>query len=214
MQLPDAYLLANLLYLMIVAGIWLAALALVTPGTGLIELLAVAALAGGGAGLLLLPANGWAFVALVAGALMFALALTGRRPTAWLVGSALALSAGSVFLFRLEPGGGPAVHPLLAALSTMGTLGFFWLVIRKAAEAQRIGPVFDPAAVLGQVGEARTALDPTGAVYVAGELWSARAAAPLAAGARVRVTKVEGLILEVVPAGPDEGAGASEGGHS
>lgn len=208
MQLPDTYVLANLLYLMIVAGIWLAALALVTPGTGVIELLAVAALAGGGAGLLLLPANGWAFGALVVGALMFGVALTGRRPTAWLLGSAVALSAGSVFLFRVEPGGGPAVHPLLAGLTTVGTLGFFWLVIRKAAEAQRIGPVFNPAAVLGQVGEARTALNPTGAVYVGGELWSARSAMPVVAGDRVRVIKVDGLILDVVPVGPDERAGA------
>jgi membrane-bound serine protease (ClpP class) len=208
MQLPDPYVLANLLYLMLVAGIWLAALALVTPGTGVIELLAVAALAGGGAGLLLLPANGWAFAALVVGALMFGVALTGRRPAAWLLGSAVALSAGSVFLFRVEPGGGPAVHPLLAALTTVGTLGFFWLVIRKAAEAQRIGPVFNPAAVLGQVGEARTSLDPTGAVYVGGELWSARSAMPVVAGDRVRVTKVDGLILDVVPAEPDERAGA------
>ncbi|MGH2606232.1 MAG: NfeD family protein [Anaerolineales bacterium] len=208
MQLPDPYILANLLYLMIVAGIWLAALALVTPGTGVFELMAVAALAGGGAGLLLLPANGWAFGALVVGALMFGVALAGRRPTAWLLGSALALSAGSVFLFRVEPGGGPAVHPLLAALATVGTLGFFWLVIRKAAEAQRIGPVFNPNAVIGQLGEARTTLDPTGAVYVGGELWSARSAAPVAPGDRVRVTKVDGLILEVVPAGPDDRAGA------
>lgn len=208
MQLPDPYVLANLLYLMIVAGIWLAALALVTPGTGVFELLAVAALAGGGAGLLLLPANGWAFGALVVGALMFGVALAGRRPTVWLLGSALALSAGSVFLFRVEPGGGPAVHPLLAGLATVGTLGFFWLVIRKAAEAQRIGPVFNPNAVLGQLGEARTTLDPTGAVYVGGELWSARSAAPVAPGDRVRVTKVDGLILEVVPAGPDDRAGA------
>lgn len=208
MQLPDPYVLANLLYLMIVAGIWLAALALVTPGTGVFELLAVAALAGGGAGLLLLPANGWAFGALIVGALMFGVALAGRRPTVWLLGSALALSAGSVFLFRVEPGGGPAVHPLLAGLATVGTLGFFWLVIRKAAEAQRIGPVFNPNAVLGQLGEARTTLDPTGAVYVGGELWSARSAAPVAPGDRVRVTKVDGLILEVVPAGPDDRAGA------
>ncbi|HEX9680026.1 MAG TPA: NfeD family protein [Anaerolineales bacterium] len=208
MQLPDPYVLANLLYLMLVAGIWLAALALVTPGTGVIELLAVAALAGGGAGLLLLPANGWAFAALVVGVLMFGVALTGRRPAAWLLGSAVALSAGSVFLFRVEPGGGPAVHPLLAGLTTAGTLGFFWLVIRKAAEAQRIGPVFNPAAVLGQVGEARTSLDPTGAVYVGGELWSARSAMPVVAGDRVRVTKVDGLILDVVPAEPDERAGA------
>lgn len=208
MQLPDPYVLANLLYLMIVAGIWLAALALVTPGTGVFELMAVAALAGGSAGLLLLPANGWAFGALVVGALMFGVALAGRRPAVWLLGSALALSAGSVFLFRVEPGGGPAVHPLLAGLATVGTLGFFWLVIRKAAEAQRIGPVFNPNAVLGQLGEARTALDPTGAVYVGGELWSARSAAPVAPGDRVRVIKVDGLILEVVPAGPDDRAGA------
>jgi membrane-bound ClpP family serine protease len=91
----------------------------------------------------------------------------------------------------------------LAGLATLGTLGFFWLVIRKAAQAQQAEPVFDPNRVLGKVGEARTALEPIGTVYVSGELWTAHAAAPIGPGTRVRVAKVNGLILEVVPAGEE-----------
>jgi membrane-bound serine protease (ClpP class) len=105
---------------------------------------------------------------------------------------------GSTFLFE-RPGGGAAVHPLVAVLVSAGTLGFFWLVIRKTLAALRARPTFDPAAVLGLEGEARTPLDPTGSVYVGGELWSAWAPTTVSAGARVRVTKAEGLFLEVEP---------------
>lgn len=204
MQLPDNFVLANILYLLLVAGIWLAAMALVTPGTGVLELLALAALAGGGAGLLLLPTEGWALTGIVIGGGLFVVALLGRRPGVWLVGSAIALSLGSVLLFRLEPGGPPAVHPLVALLASAGTLAFFWLVIRKTAQAQRAVPVNDPNAILGEVGEARTPLEPIGTVYVGGELWTARSSTPVAPGGKVRVNRVLGLILEVAPVGPNE----------
>ena len=202
--MPDNFALANILYLLLVAGIWLAAMALVTPGTGVLELLALAALAGGGAGLLLLPTNGWALAGIVIGAGLFVVALLRRRPGVWLAGSAIALSIGSVLLFRLEPGGAPAVHPLVALLASAGTLAFFWLVIRKTAQAQRAVPVNDPNAVLGKVGEVRTPLEPTGTVYVGGELWTARSSTPVAPGSKVRVNRVLGLILEVAPVGPNE----------
>ena len=204
MPLPDNFALANILYLLLVAGIWLAAMALVTPGTGVFELLALAALAGGGAGLLLLPTNGWALAGIVIGGGLFVVALLGRRPGLWLVGSALALSLGSVLLFRLEPGGPPAVHPLVALLASAGTLAFFWLVIRKTAQAQRAVLVNDPNAILGKLGEARTPLEPIGTVYVGGELWTARSSTPVAPGGKVRVNRVQGLILEVAPVGPNE----------
>jgi membrane-bound serine protease (ClpP class) len=198
MDIADPILLANVLYLMLVAGVWLAALALATPGTGVLEALALLALSGGAVGVLTLPVHPWALAVLAVGGVMFVLSVRGRRPEAWLVGAGVAISLGSTFLFRRE-GGGAAVHPVLAILVSAGTLGFFWLVVRKAAAALRARPVFDPAAVVGQEGEVRTALEPTGSVFAGGELWSAWSPRPVAVGRRVRVTGVNGLILEVEP---------------
>ena len=61
-------------------------------------------------------------------------------------------------------------------------------------------------AMVGEIGEVRTALDPSGSVFVHGELWNARSATAVAAGERVRVLSVNGMRLDVEPCGdPFEG---------
>ena len=54
-------------------------------------------------------------------------------------------------------------------------------------------------AMIGEIGEVRSALEPEGTVFVHGELWSARAGAPVSAGRRVRILAVDGLKIEVEP---------------
>jgi membrane-bound serine protease (ClpP class) len=51
--------------------------------------------------------------------------------------------------------------------------------------------------LVGETGETRTAMDPEGTVFVHGEYWKARSAERLAAGERVRVEKVDNLMLVV-----------------
>ncbi len=71
--------------------------------------------------------------------------------------------------------------------------------------------------MLGAIGVVRETLDPTGLVFVHGELWRARAEkdAPLPAGSRVRVQGVaDGLLLHVAkadetPAAAPVGAGTT-----
>jgi membrane-bound serine protease (ClpP class) len=193
----DPYLLANILYLVLVVGLWLAAMAAVTPGTGLLELTALTALAIAGFGTLVQPFNLWALIPLALGAVFFGLSLRRRQEAVWLTLSAVALSVGSVYLYGDETG--PAVHPLLAVVLSLSTVGFFWLTIRRALAAHLARRRHDPQAVVGQVGDVRTPLDPMGTIYVGGELWTARAERPLAVGARVKVRSRDGLILDVEP---------------
>jgi membrane-bound serine protease (ClpP class) len=54
--------------------------------------------------------------------------------------------------------------------------------------------------LVGKIGEASTALAPRGQVKVNGEIWEARATRNTRAGEPVRVTHVDGLMLEVEPA--------------
>jgi membrane protein implicated in regulation of membrane protease activity len=54
--------------------------------------------------------------------------------------------------------------------------------------------------MVGRLGETITALAPAGQVKVDGEIWEARAQAGAKAGETVRVTRVDGLTLEVEPA--------------
>lgn len=211
MSVLESLAVPNILYLTLMVGLWAGALAIVTPGTGLFEILAGAALTATGLGLLRVPFEPWAFVSLALGGVLFVGALRSARPSAWLVLSALALSLGSAYLFGMQAWR-PNVHPVLAVLVSLLTLSFFWIAIRKVLAAQRTKPRFDPRSVEGQFGEARTALSPVGTVYVAGELWSARAATPIAPGTRVLVRQREGLILTVEAAGEAHRQTSAEGG--
>jgi membrane-bound serine protease (ClpP class) len=56
--------------------------------------------------------------------------------------------------------------------------------------------------MLGEIGSARTALNPAGKVFVHGEFWDAISSEPAEAGARVRVVALEGLRLKVEPVSP------------
>jgi membrane-bound serine protease (ClpP class) len=211
MTVLDTPIFSNLLYLLLVAGLWLAALAIVSPGTGTLEVLAFFALAGAGLGTLVLPPNGWAVIVLLMGVAFLVLSLRMKRVEIWLGLSAVAFCLGSVFLFRLEEGGA-AVHPLLAIVVSLMTLGYFWLAIRNAILAHQAEPTIDPALVVNQIGEVRTTIDPTGSVFVLGELWTARADAPIAVGTSVLVREREGLILTVEPIEPFEDETSGEGG--
>jgi len=196
MTIIDSPLFPSLLYLLLVAGIWLTALAVVNPGTGALELLALAALGGVALGTIYVPFNAWALIVLVLGGVLFIASLRLPRPEIWLGLSALALSVGSVFLFQ-PTGGGVAVHPLIALSVSLLTLGYFWWAIRSAINAQRARPTMDPDRVIGKIAEVRTDLNPVGSVYALGELWTARSENRVKAGKRVKVVDREGLMLLV-----------------
>jgi membrane-bound serine protease (ClpP class) len=203
MATSESLIMPNVIYLLLMAGFWLAALAIVSPGTGLLEVGAFVVLVLAGLETLRVPVNLWALGIVGLGVVLFIGALRWRRPALWLVLSAVMLSVGSAFLLGMEAGR-TAVHPLLAAAVSILTVGFFWIAVRRGVLAQRAKPAHDPDRVVGQVGDVRTALDPVGSVYVAGELWSARSETSLPVGASVHVRGREGLMLlvEAVPGQP------------
>lgn len=198
MEFFQSSLFVNLIYLTLIAGIWLVAVAIIQPGTGIVEVLAAACLVVIALSTIVLELNIWALIVLAAGVLLFVVALHKEKPTVWLILSALAFIAGSIFLFW-TPRRGVAVDPLLALIASVGTIAYFWFAMKSVIESQRMRPVVDPTNVVGAVGEVRTPIEPHGAVYVRGELWSARANEPLDAGQTVVVRAVDGLTLTVEP---------------
>ena len=194
----DILLNPNVAYLLLVSGLVLAVLALIAPGTGLLEIGALFALLLAGWGVYHIPIHFWALGVLLLGAVLFVLALRKPGRLVYLVISILALVLGSAFLFRTE-GWQPAVHPALATAASALTAAFFWVAARKALEAEGMRPIHDLDALIGAVGEAKTDIQPEGTVQVAGELWSAFSENPIQAESSVRIVKREGLILEVEP---------------
>jgi len=161
----------------------------------------------------------------VAGAILFLLGLSAIAvlPVSW-TGVALLVIAGVLFVLEAKVashgilGAGGTVALILGAvllveapipelrirLSTaialalpfaLITLFLLRLIIRARAGKVETGT----AGMLGAVGVAMTELAPGGRVFIHGEYWSAVASSSVAAGARVRVTAVDGLNLTVEP---------------
>jgi membrane-bound serine protease (ClpP class) len=192
--------LANVFYVCLVLGIWTAAMGVATPGTGVLEALSLLLLAAAAVGMFLWPVNALAIIPLVLGAAaLVGSVLQPRRASWWLLGSAILISLGSIFLYQ-APGGGPGVDPVLAVAMTALTVVFFWFGVRRGIEVQRAAKTVGANTVIGQLGEARSPIHRGGTVYVAGELWSARSESQIEQGQAVRVQAVDGLVLVVEPA--------------
>lgn len=186
----------NVAYLLLVGGALLAILALLNPGTGLLEIAALILLVLAGWGIYNLPINYWALGLLLLGVLPFLFALRKSGQKIYLIISITALVVGSIFLFQGE-GLKPAVNPFLAVLVSVLVVGFVWVVAQKTLEAERARPVHDLTELIDTIGEAKTDIHAEGSVQIAGELWSARSQQPIPVGSRVRVIDREGFILDV-----------------
>ena len=189
---------ANVAYLLLILGSILVFLALVTPGTHLMEGGAILLLFLAGLEVFNLGFNWWAMVIMLLSLVPFIYAI--RRPkSGWALALAiLLLIAGSLYLF---PGQGfiPAVHPVLAVVVSLFTAGFLWIAVDKGLNATRARPLQDPEALVGKVGQARTEILESGSVQIASELWSARSLRSIPAGSQVRVIRREGFTLVVEP---------------
>jgi len=186
----------NIAYLLLVVGAVLLLLAIVTPGTGLLEIGAFFLLILAGYAAYHIGFNAWALIVLVVALVPFVYAVQKPKREWALAVSILFLIVGSSYLF---PGKGllPAVNPVLAILVSIGVAGFLWLVIRKIGAAFRTRPLQDLRGLVGQVGEAKTHVHEEGSVQIASELWSARSETAIPAGSRVRVVRREGFVLVV-----------------
>jgi len=87
---------------------------------------------------------------------------------------------------------------LKVILPSVATLSAFFIVlIRVALKAHRAKVTTGSEGIVGQEGEARTDIDPSGDVYVMGSYWTAYSDDPVNKGDRVVVVHVEGLKLKV-----------------
>ena len=187
----------NIAYLFLVSGVLLTFFALVTPGTGFLEVGAFFMMALAGYAIYLLPIHIWALILLIVSVIPFGMAIrkTSRRGL-YLGISILGVVIGSAYLFRGE-GLAPVVNIWLVIIVSVLMSVFLWFVISKTLEALESRPSHDLGALVGKVGEAKTDIHDEGSAQIAGELWTVRSDKPISAGTRVRVTERSGFILEV-----------------
>ena len=186
----------NIAYLILLGGILLGLMSIITPGTGLFEVGAFFCLALSGYAVYSLSVNWWALLLVLLSIIPFFIAIQKPKREIYLGLSILLLVAGSVLLFAVD-GWKPAVNPIIALLGSGSMAVFLWFAVRKSVQAASARPSHDLNVLVGQMGEARTAINGDGSVYVGGELWSARSESAIPAGSHVRVVRREGFVLVV-----------------
>lgn len=183
-------------YLMLVAALLFTLVAVMTPGTGIAEVLALFALLLAAYAVYHLSFNWWALGILVLSLIPFLYAIRGPRRGLWLACSILGLTLGSVFFFPAEEGL-ISVDLTLAIVTTLAYAAFLWFAARKVLELSAMRPVHELAGLIGQRGEAKTVIAEEGSAQIDGELWSARSEAWVPVGSTVEVIGRDGFVLIV-----------------
>jgi membrane-bound serine protease (ClpP class) len=117
------------------------------------------------------------------------------------LGGIVAFVFGSVLLLDNDVPGFDVAWPLIAVMATLGSLALLGIV-SFAMRARRQPLVSGRDAMLREPAEAMESFEHRGLVRVNGELWQAVTRTPLQAGQRLRIVRIDGLVLEVEPA-PD-----------
>ena len=184
----------NVVYLLLMAGLWVSATGTYIPGTGVAEIGGAALIIGTLYLLGLLATNWIAVIALVAGTSLFFLLPLLKPEWEHFAIAGLALQAlASLFLFT-----DAAVSPVLIALAAL--LGWLYHrgILRSILRQQReLSSTQKDAFLVGARGRVMGAIEDRGTVQVNGELWTARSRSRLESGTEIVVTQQDGLELHV-----------------
>ena len=115
-------------------------------------------------------------------------------------GGALAMILGALLLVNGPPEVRIRLSTALAVTIPFAVITMFLVSLVVRARANKV--LTSDGGLLNLIGQARTALEPTGKVFVHGEYWDAESTAPVDAGGKVRVVAVEGMKLRVEPVPP------------
>ena len=112
------------------------------------------------------------------------------------VAGVVSLLLGSLMLFEGEsPDMRVSWGVLLPTVAVVS--GFFILVAGMVFKAQVTRPKTGREGLVGELGEVKEVIAGKGKVMVHGELWKARSDRPIKKGSKVRVVKVDGLVVTV-----------------
>lgn len=148
-----------------------------------------------------LPVNYAGLALIVFGIILFLLEIKIVSHGLLAIGGVISLLLGSMMLIRT--GGTSTVAGLswTVIITAVGvTTLFFLFVVGMGLKAQRIKPAMGLEAMIGEIGQSLSELDPAGTVRMHGEIWKAFSAAGLIpAGKKVIVTGLMDLTLQVEP---------------
>lgn len=188
----------NILYLVILLGLWIGVTAIYIPGTGIAEILSAILIIGALLILTRLPTNWLAVFFMVVGITGFLIGPLFSSRWAQFAEVGLFLQAiGGYLLINGQP-----VSLLLIAITIAFAILYYRLVLLPVLRANQ-RPKEESESLIGMVGRVVAPIKPVGTVHVAGELWTARSKESLEKDAEVIVIAQQGLELTVEKAKRD-----------
>ena len=183
-------------YLLLLVGLSLIVFELYTAGVGVAGLVGAGCFVLATYGLAVLPVRPVGIGLLVLAIFGFTIDVQTGVPRLWSVVGAISLVAGSILLFD-----GLSLSWITLLVGIVGTALFMLAGMPSMVRTRFSTPTIGREWMIGEEGEAMSAVSPDGVIRIRGALWRARTnrATPIAAHEGVRVVEVDGLLLEVEP---------------
>jgi len=188
----------NIAYLLLSLGMLGLTIELWTPGAVLPGVVGGVALLLAFFALQLLPVNYAGLLLIMLGLMLFALEIKVTSYGLLTVGGIVSLVFGSMILID-SPAPEFQLSLRIVLPVALAFAGIAAMLVRLGVAAQQQPAVTGAAGMIGESGQALTAIAPSqpGRVAVHGEIWDAIASEAIAEGAHVRITAVEGLTVTV-----------------
>ncbi len=187
----------NIVYVLLIIGFYGIIFELATPGTSIGGIIGGISLILAIYGMSSLPLNYAGIVLMIVAFILFVLDL--KMPTHGILtfGGIVALTIGSLALFKAGESFLQLSKALVATtvITTTGLLAFILPMIIKSQKRKASSGV---ESLINAIGETKTELAPKGIVHVSGEDWYAESPeGTIKSGEKVRIISVDGLILKV-----------------
>jgi membrane-bound serine protease (ClpP class) len=113
------------------------------------------------------------------------------------VGGIIAMALGSLMLFDSPV---PYLRLSYSVIFTMVALmsSFFIIIVFMVIRSQTKRPVTGNEGLINMCGEASTDVFENGKVFVHGEYWNAKSSLPVNKGDKIKIVKVDGMLLTIV----------------
>ncbi|MFA5094358.1 MAG: NfeD family protein [Candidatus Omnitrophota bacterium] len=187
----------NIVYLLLVIGFYGIIFEIATPGISIGGIIGVIGLVLAFVGMNSLPVNYTGLILMLLSFVFFVLDVKTPTHGVLTVCGILALTIGSLILFKADPQFNRLSKALIAAIviSTTGLMVFVLPLIIKAQKRRASSGI---ESLADAVGEAKTDLAPKGVVHIKGEEWYAESLdGTIKAGEKVKVDSVDGLVVKI-----------------
>jgi membrane-bound serine protease (ClpP class) len=188
----------NITYVLMLIGVFGIFFELQNPGAIFPGVVGAVSLITAAFGLQMLPINWTGFALIMLAIVLFILEIKITSHGALTLGGVASMAVGSIMLIDSPL---PFMRVSLAVIipSVLFTAAFFVFAVGMGIRAQHRKVTAGNEGIVGAEGEARSDVLEAGSVYVHGEYWRARSEAPIAAGTRVVVERIDGMIVTVRP---------------